>query len=711
MPAVGDQIRSRLYGALVVLSVLPLAVAGRLVYLNGPTGDALRAEGTRQAAAVKELPAVRGPILDASGRVLATTVSRFDLALDPTTRGFDEIADEFYETLADVTGRSSREIRRRVRTRRSPQYVVLARGLTEAQMERLDSLRVPGLIRDARTERRYTYGATLAHVIGHVGRDGHGLAGLESQYDAALAGTPGRRPMQRIRRPGAVREVVGAHEIAPQNGEALVLTVDLIRQTMLEDELAAGIATSGGRWATAIAMDPHTGAVLAMAGLPTYDPNRPGAYDEAHRRNHGVTDQMEPGSTFKLVAAAAAVEAGKVTEREGFATGSGVMTIGGRMVRDDHPGGTMTLDEVMAQSSNIGAALIATRAGRQAYYAMARGLGFGQPTLVDLPGEAAGRLKPLSAWQRSTLASMAFGYEVLATPLQILTAYCALANGGLLVRPHLVAARRDVQGRTVWAAPPDSVRRAFSSETARRLRPAFERVITDGTGQKAALVGLPVAGKTGTARRNDGGGYAGYRSSFVGFFPADDPQVALLVVVDSPTESIYGGEVAAPIFQRIATRWAATLPRVTRRLAPPTPLPVRRAVAVPRVAGLPVVVASQRLRAAGLDAPIPEGAAPAMPVVQQAPGAGLAAAPGSSVRLVASTRPSREMPDLRGLSTRQARTWLAGLGVEARIDGAGVVRRQSPDAGAPLPRTARLTASATAPRVAVPSTSTDGGTR
>ena len=419
MATVRDQIRSRMYGALVVLSVLPLAVAGRLVHLNGTRGEALRAEGARQASAFTTIPALRGPIVDAAGRVLATTTARYDLALDPLETGFDARADEFYETLADLTGRPAREYRRRVRTRSSRRYVVLARGLTEAQVERLDSLRVPGVLRDALTERRYTYGSALAHVVGHVGREGGGLAGLELQYDDVLSGTPGRRALQRDRR-GVSRAVVGGRTVEPRHGETLVLTVDLIRQTMMEEELARGVAETGGRWATAIAMDPQTGAVLAMAGMPTYDPNRAGAFDEHHRRNHGVTDQIEPGSTFKLVAVAAAVEAGAMTGREWIETGAGVATVGGRMLRDDHPGGSMTLADVVAQSSNIGAARIAVRAGRQPFHAMARALGFGQATLVDLPGapeHAALHVAPLGddvrAHEQAAVGEGAVGGEEL----------------------------------------------------------------------------------------------------------------------------------------------------------------------------------------------------------------------------------------------------------------------------------------------------------
>lgn len=680
---------------LACASVLYGALVARLVWLQVEQGPALRTAGARQVSSFVALPAMRGPIVDANGRVMVTAVPRYDLALDPSLPAFHEQEDDFYSRYADLTGTTAAAVRQKVENRRSPKYVVLGRGLDERQMETIRSWETKGLIVTTRYERRYTYGETMAHVLGHVGRDGHGLAGLEVQYDEYLQGHDGRRAAQRDRR-GRLKALVGGRVVEPQHGHTVALTLDLIRQTMLEEELARGFAETGGRWATALAMDPKTGAVLAMANLPTYDPNAAGRFDDFHQRNHAVTDQIEPGSTFKLVAAAAAVEAGEVRMDEAIATGDGWGVFAGRTLRDAHALGTVSFEDVIAQSSNVGTARVATRMGKQPLYRMARDLGFGEATGIDLPGEASGRLRSLNQWSRQSVASVAIGYEVAATPIQVLAAYCALANGGLLVTPHVVAEVRDVTGRVVYSPRRDSVRRAFSTATARALRPAFERVVAAGTGTNAQIEGLDVAGKTGTARRSDRGGYVGgYRSSFVGFFPADDPQVALLVVVDGPTSSIYGGQVSAPIFQRIATRWLTTLPSVAERIHPVRPLPAPKAAPTPRVHTMPVQLAMERLRARGL-AVSPDAVegtpGPHRPVQQQSPVAGAAARPGTPVRLVAATATPSRMPDLVGLSARQARYWLATLGVDVRIDGAGVVRSQVPRAGAALPERATLTA-------------------
>ncbi len=681
-----------MYVVLTLVSLLPALVVLRVLYLQLGEAPVLRAQGEAQASTHVEIPALRGTVLDAAGRVLATNAARYDLALDPTARGFSAKADLFFDKLSDLTGTPAQAYRQRVRNRRSRQYVMVHRGLTESQKEAVESLGIPGLLLDASHTRRYTYGPMAAHVLGHTGRDGHGLAGLELQYDAFLKGEAGHRAVKRDRQ-GRIKAFVGGSIVEPRHGETLVLTIDLVRQSILEEELARGLEEAGGRWATAIAMNPKTGAILAMANAPTYDPNAPGRFSEFAQRNHGVTDQIEPGSTFKLTLAAAALEEGVVKMDEVVDTGEGWAVIAGRTLRDTHGHGRIPFSQVIAQSSNVGTARVAARLKPEQFYRHARALGFGQHTYVDLPGETAGRLKRTAQWSGTSLTSMSIGYEVAVTPLQMLAAYSALANGGLLVQPYLVAERRDVTGRTLWTARQDSVRRAFSARTAAQLIPAFEAVVDSGTAKRAQIPGLRVAGKTGTARKADGGGYNGaYRSSFVGFFPADDPQVALIVVVDEPSEGIYGGHISAPIFQRVAQRWVGTFPQIAARLAPVEPLPRQAERLVPAVAGLPMAVAAHRLREAGFSAPAFDPRYADYPVATTAPASGTAVTTGARVALKpapAAEAPSA-MPDLVGLSAREARYWLALLGVQVRVEGAGVVRQQTPAAGQPLTREAVL---------------------
>ena len=658
-----------------VLSLLPLLVAGQVLRLYVAEGPELRAQGERQANTGIDIPAMRGAILDRAGRTLAVNAPRYDVALDPTVEGFSEQGDWFYEQFAKLVRTSAKALRRKVEARSSPQYVGLYRNLSERQKEEVEAWDVPGIILNPTFARRYNYGETAAHILGHVSADEQGLAGLEKQYDEFLQGEPGWRALKRDRR-GLVKAFVGGAVIEPKHGQHLVLTIDLIRQTILEEELARGVAEAGATWGTAIAMDPHTGAILAMANVPTYDPNRASAFATAARRNHAITDRIEPGSTFKLVTAAAAVESGLIRMGDPVETGDGWAVFRGRTMKDTHAHGTIPFTDVIALSSNVGTAKTAARMKPGLLYQYARNFGFGQPTWIDLPGEVGGLLKKTQRWSGTTLTTMSIGYEVDVTPLQMLTAYAAFANGGLLMKPYVVQERLDVTGNVLWRAEPDSIRRAIERETAAKLLPAFEKVVESGTAEEAQIEGLAIAGKTGTARKVKNGSYTAgaYRSSFVGFFPADDPKVAMIVVMDEPETSAYGGVVAAPVFQRVAQRWIGTFPEVARRVAPVEPLPPTRPDVPVQVAAAPsasVIEAGARLRRMG-EAGVPEALEEGgMDVRADAPGA--------------------PMPDLKGLSARQAVFWLRALGADVEVEGRGTVTGQAPEAGEPLPERALLT--------------------
>ena len=686
-------ILNRLYLVLGIVLMLPAAVVAQMLRLHLVDGQELRAQGADQASSFVELPAQRGVILDRAGRVLVQNTARYEVAADPTVAGFEEKQEELVQLLGRLTDQSADHYRRAIRDRYSRQYVRLVRSLDEAAKEELDRAEIPGLLIQGRFARRYTYGDAAAHVLGHVDADMDGRAGVEATHDDTLRGRPGRQAVQRDMR-GRVKAIVGGSVVEPEHGETVVLTIDLVRQAILEEELARGVAEAGARWGTAVAMDPKTGAILALANVPTYDPNRPGAFASAARRNHAVTDKIEPGSTFKLVTAVAALEGRAVDLDDSFETGEGWHVFKGATLRDTRAHGTLTFADAIKVSSNVAMAKAALKIGEGGLYGAARSLGFGQPTLVDLPGEVAGTLRRPEEWDAITLPWMSIGYSVETTPLQMLTAYAALANGGLLVRPHVVAERRNGRGEVTWRAPVDSVRRAFSERTARALLPEFERVVMEdgGTARAARVPGLRVAGKTGTAQSAAGGSYSRrtYRASFAGMFPADDPEVVVYILLDNPTNGFYGGTVAAPIFGRVASRWVGTFPTVAQRVAPAEPLPAFETAALPRVDGMPAPLAASRLRAHGLAPRLPRRA-------DWEPVAYRDAAPGAEVRVDRTVRldeaeAAGTMPDLRGLSTRRAVAWLRTQGVPPRLDGAGVVRRQSVAPGASLPSSVTLTA-------------------
>ena len=624
-----------MYMMLTLLSIVPVIVAGQMGWIVIADQGELRTQAKAQARSTVEIPAMRGRILDRKGRSLALNTAEYDLALDPTVEGFQAQAEAFYGKLADVTGRSAAYFRQQVADRYSPEYVALYDGLTAQQQEQVREWDVPGVILTPRFARQYIHGTTAAHVLGHVGRDGHGLAGLELAYDDTLAGTPGQRVVKRDRS-GRIQAFVGGRVTPPEHGKNLVLTIDLARQAALEDELRRGVKESGAAWGTAVAMDPSTGAILGMANVPTYNPNRPGAASSAARRNRAITDRYEPGSTFKLVGAAAAIEQDLMSMDDSVETGDGWAVFHGYTMKDVSAYGTISFEEVIAKSSNVGMAKTVRRLDPGIFYQYARNLGFSQPTWIDLPGEQGGVLKRPNKWSQTTQTSMAIGYEVSVTPLQLVTAYSALANGGRLMQPYVVAEQRDMTGSTLWANEPDSIRRVFSRETARRLRPAFERAVNEGTATAADIKSLNVAGKTGTALEVANGDYSTERAraSFVGFFPADDPEVALLVMIGAPETSIYGGTVAAPVFRRIARRWAGTFPKVVDRMT---------AEASPEA---PASV---------------EGLRPSPPAAS-----------------------ARTLPSFDGYSTRRALHWLRRHGVDVQLRGQGMVVDQHPRSGAAL---------------------------
>ncbi len=635
-----NQILTRMYMMLTLLSIVPVVVAAQIGWIVFTEKTELRDRAKEQARSTVEIPAMRGAILDQSGRTLAANTARYDLALDPTVNGFRQVENQLYEELAAITDRSASHYRRKVKERYSPQYVALCEGLTERQYDEVKGWDVPGLILTPRFARRYMHGTTAAHVLGHVGGEGKGLAGLELKYDDALSGTPGKRVVKRDRS-GRIKAFVGGQVQEPKHGDDLVLTIDLSRQAALEDELRRGVRESRAAWGTAVAMDPETGAVLAMANVPTYNPNTPGSASSAARRNRGITDRFEPGSTFKLIGATALVDQGHVSLGDSVETGEGWAVFHGHTMKDVKAYGTISFKEVISKSSNVGMAkTVREHLDRGTFYQYARNMGFSTPTWIDLPGEQEGVLKRPDEWSQTTLTSMAIGYEASVTPLQLVTAYSALANGGRLMKPYVVAERRDVRGHTLWRSKPDSIRRIMKSETARALRPAFEQAVESGTATETQIEGLRVAGKTGTALQVTDGHYTKEqaRASFVGFFPADDPEVTMLVIVGSPRTSIYGGAVAAPIFRRVARRWAGTFPSVVDRMT--------------------AARAADRQQAPSVD---------------------------SLLRRPAPPETAGTLPEFTDVGMRRALRWLRTHGVDVRLVGRGVVDDQTPAPGAPLP--------------------------
>ena len=428
---------------------------------------------------------------------------------------------------------------------RSKRFVYIQRKADPIQAAALQKLGLAGVGFYPEERRTYPQGTVAAHVVGYAGTDNKGLEGLERSLDRRLTGRPGYEIVTRDAE-GRPVDVVGSRAERP--GQNVVLTLDHQLQANAEQRLAEAMRQWDAKGATAIVMDTKSGAILAMASAPTFDANRFSTAPENARRNRAVTDVYEPGSTFKIVTIAAALEDQIVSPLSRF-TLAPTIQVADRVIHEAHVRGTetMTVRQILAESSNVGTITIAERLGGGELSSWIDRFGFGKTTGIDYPGESAGMVLPYDKWSGSTIGTVPIGQGIAVTPLQMVSAYAAIGGGGVLPRPYLV---QKIGGRKVKHEPG---RRVVSEGTAERMMSMFRSVVVEGTGTQAAIPGYTVAGKTGTAQKAENGRYVSkYVASFVGLVPARKPRLAILVMVDEPHGNIYGGVVAAPIFRDIA---------------------------------------------------------------------------------------------------------------------------------------------------------------
>jgi cell division protein FtsI/penicillin-binding protein 2 len=416
--------------------------------------------------------------------------------------------------------------------------------------------------------RAYPNGMLAAHVLGFAGVDNQGLAGAELAFDHMLRGIAGLARIDRdaIGRPRFETRTVVRR---PVDGAVVVLTIDQVLQHIAERELDRAVQQTRASWGAALIMEPESGELLAVATSPRFDPNAFLRAKPASWNNPAISHLYEPGSTFKVILAAAALESGAVDEREIF-TSTGTLRVAGYTIREARgrvfP--RQTLGDIIRNSSNVGAAMVATRVGAERFHAVIRRFGLGAPTGVELPGEAAGLVPPPGRWGGATLQTIGFGQGISVTPLQMLAAGATLARGGVTVRPHVLRAVRDPDGRAISVTQPDPGRQAISREAARRVMRMMAEATTRGTDAQVQPEGYPVAGKTGTAQKpSPSGGYLpdAYVASFLGVVPADRPRMAILVLLDEPKGEYFGSVVAAPLFRAIAGQalWHLRVPPST----------------------------------------------------------------------------------------------------------------------------------------------------
>ena len=541
--------RSRRYVLLVLLLAGFAVVLFRLVNLQVLQAAELTARADRQHQKSVSLEGARGTVTDRHGKVLAMNVEVPSIFGVPTSLDSPSNAARF---LSPVLHLRREEIERKLR--QDKHFVWLARKVEPEQGRRLEQLSIDGIGMVMEGRRFYPKGPLLAHVLGFVGMDGMGLEGLERRYESQLHG---EKRLTILQRDALGRTVFpkGLREQAPTAGQTLTLTIDEVIQYIAEKELEEAVDHARARSGTIIVMEPKTGAILAMAVNPRFDPNAVASLTADRWRNRALTDTYEPGSTMKLVVAAAALEERVMMPGSMLFGENGRMTIANTTIHDHEKLGWMTFAQMIQKSSNIGAAKTGMLLGDQRLYRYLQAFGFGQRTDIDLPGEVAGLLKSPREWHRRSLASISMGQEVGVTPLQMITAVSAIANDGVLMKPYVVAGVRDQKGQVVKEILPQVRRRTVSPATARMLTGIMEGVVTSGTGTKAAIPGFRVAGKTGTAQKVDPrtGTYSSALSigSFVGFVPADAPRLAIIVVIDEPQGEAWGGVVAAPVFRRV----------------------------------------------------------------------------------------------------------------------------------------------------------------
>lgn len=558
----------RLVALFCVMSFALVGIFVRLSVLQVSQAADLRDRAADQRVRTVTLPAQRGQILDRSGAPLALSVPARDVyadpryVLDPTVTA---------DALAPILG--LRPVRLVDRLTEDATFVFLARQVELDVADRIAKLELPGIGFLEVSKRAYPAGALAGQVLGFVDVDGRGIAGLEYEYHDLLAGMAGERTQELD--PGGNPISGGVHlESEPVPGSSIETTLDRELQFHAEEALAAAVKGQRARGGTVIVMDVHTGEVLAMTSHPGFDPGAFAEADPETYRNRAVTDVFEPGSTNKVITAAAAVQEEAIALDRRLSV-EWTMEVGEFTIHDSHPHPEMrmTLGDIVAESSNIGAVHVARRVGEAAMASYLSAFGLGEQTGIGFPGEASGIVHPLDAWTDTTLATTAYGQGIAASPLQMAAVYATIANDGRWVQPRLVRATVDPDG-TRRPAAPSTTRRVVSAATADMVSRMLAYAVEHGTGTNAQIPGYQVAGKTGTARiplPNRPGYFVGqYIASFIGYLPAGDPQVVIAAMLDRPAQ-LYGGLAAAPLFQRVARAAISRLGIEPAEAIPPPP--------------------------------------------------------------------------------------------------------------------------------------------
>jgi cell division protein FtsI (penicillin-binding protein 3) len=546
--------RFRIATLLAFFLVLFVALGSRAFQLQVLCSADLKALASKQHTQTLQLHPARGIIFDRNGEKMAGTIMADSVCADPSKI---ERPAEAAAALASILQMDRAVIQRKLTGTKN--FSWLARRIDPEQARLVQELEVEGIFLVKEPKRFYPSGELAGHLIGFVGLDATGLEGLELRYDRYLKGEPEKLLWTRDAKGKRLYPRVEAPQSTARENYNLVLTIDNRIQHLVESRLKAAVKDKGAKGGFAIAMDPRTGEILALANEMGFDPNRLHAVNPATGKNKAITDCFDPGSTFKPFLVAAALEEGAVRETDQFYCENGHYAVADRVFHEANRKrhGTLSVHDILKYSSNIGSAKIGEKLGKEKFYQYIRKFGFGEKTGIDLPGEASGLLRPVEKWTRVDAATIAFGQGVSVTAIQLITALSAIANQGVMMKPFVVRGLMDRKGTLVQAYHPTVVRRVISPQTARTLTDILTDVVgmEDGTGKHARIVKMAVAGKTGTSQKFDFARRAysseKVKTSFMGFFPAQDPQVAILVILDEPQRDKWGGVAAAPVFRDI----------------------------------------------------------------------------------------------------------------------------------------------------------------
>ena len=530
------------------------AVLARLGYLQLFCYSDYFAKAQHQQQRTYEISPMRGDIFDRKGRQLAISIPMDSVFADPAEIKEPDMVARLLSRVLDVP---AEDLEAKIRDSAKP--VRLAKKLSADMVERIDEMNLKGVFFQKENRRVYPQHEFLSHVLGWVDVDEKGMGGIEQELDKLIRGRPGRVMVMA----DGKRQFYDRNEASADPGASVVLTIDESIQYIAEKELAIAMAETHSKSGTVVVQDPSNGALLAVANWPTFDPNDPGKFPVEKRQDLAIAAAYEPGSTFKTITMTSAIENHVTNPDVMVDCQMGSILVAGRLIHDWHPFGVLSVRDVLAHSSDVGTIKVALNLGAPRFYETMRKFGIGQPTGIELPGENHGKLRTLDNWTASSIGSVAIGQEVSVTPVQIISAISAIANGGTLYRSHVVQEIRGSGSADLPLPKRPEPTEVTDAKTAATVREMMENVILKGTGTPARLNGYTAAGKSGTAQKIDTntGRYSPnqYVASFVGFAPVNEPAVTILVMLDSPEGAHHGGEVGGPVFKRVAEQVLAYL--------------------------------------------------------------------------------------------------------------------------------------------------------